>query len=131
MKTIFNTCVEVTSKEQADRLKQVCIDNGLPIWDDFKFLKNNKEFRAFYFWDKVFCNWLENEYKEEITESEWMELLEQHNKEQVNELVKGKSIKEVLPEAFTESKSDILTELIDYATTNDNLWLKNQLEKLR
>lgn len=51
--------------------------------------------------------------------------------EQVNELVKGKSIKEVLPEAFKESKSDILTELIDYATTNDNLWLKNQLEKLR
>ena len=51
--------------------------------------------------------------------------------EQVNELVKGKSIQEVLPEAFTESKADILTELIDYATTNENLWLKNQLEKLR
>ena len=31
----------------------------------------------------------------------------------------------------SKSKSDILTELIDYATTNDNLWLKNQLEKLR
>lgn len=30
-----------------------------------------------------------------------------------------------------EPKSDILTELIDYATTNDNLWLKNKLEKLR
>jgi len=30
-----------------------------------------------------------------------------------------------------ESKGSILTELIDYATTNDNLWLKNQLEKLR
>lgn len=35
----------------------------------------------------------------------------------------------IVPES--KSKSDILTELIDYATTNDNLWLKNQLEKLR
>lgn len=51
--------------------------------------------------------------------------------DQVKELAQGKSIKEVLPEAFYESKLDILTELIDYATTIDNIWLKNKLEKLR
>jgi hypothetical protein len=50
---------------------------------------------------------------------------------QVNELAKGKSIQEVLPEAFNETKGSILTELIDYAEQKDNLWLKNQLEKLR
>ena len=34
MLTIYNTTVKVTSQEQADRLKQICIDYGLPIWDD-------------------------------------------------------------------------------------------------
>jgi hypothetical protein len=32
-KTIYNTFIRVTSQEQCDRLKQICIDNGLPIWD--------------------------------------------------------------------------------------------------
>lgn len=34
MLTIYNTTVKVTSQEQAGRLKQICIDYGLPIWDD-------------------------------------------------------------------------------------------------
>lgn len=50
--------------------------------------------------------------------------------EQVNELVNGKSIQEVLPEAFTETKEDILNELIDYANQSDNEYLKNKLKKL-
>ena len=114
METIFNTFVEVTSQEQANRLKQVCIDNGLPIWDSGVAFNVNGMYKWF------FCN-LNNEFfirnlafveqEHKITESEWMKLLEQQNK--------------------TKSKLDILIELIDYATTNDNLWLKNQLEKLR
>lgn len=112
MKTIFNTCVEVTSQEQADRLKQVCIDNGLPIWDcelAFEILPLNRFFQHDEDGNKF---WVSSDIGNiKITESEWMELLEQHNK--------------------TKSKSDIINELIDYATTNDNLWLKNQLEKLR
>lgn len=278
MKTIFNTCVEVTSQEQANRLKQVCIDNGLQIWDSeiaFRFDGINVEpiFEFDYQEEDGFGIYNSHGTVEKlyVTESEWMELLEQHNKansmytltqEQVNELVQGKSIQEVLPEAFklevgkwyktpkhgkamffiteiigdaiygyglnsegtwrhiscfcladskanepatreeveamliaeakkrgfveganvkglgvlslgecmgndsgyyydsnfnwllanislgqnafifekgqwativpeSKSKSDILTELIDYATTNDNLWLKNQLERLR
>lgn len=33
MKTIYNTYVEMESQEQCDRMKQLCIDNGLRIWD--------------------------------------------------------------------------------------------------
>lgn len=83
MKTIFNTCVEVTSQEQANRLKQVCIDNGLPIWDSECAFNANSMFKWFCcnlnneFFIRCFA-FVEQEHK--ITESEWMELLEQHNK---------------------------------------------------
>lgn len=39
-KTIYNTYVVMESKKQCDRMKQLCIDNGLPIW---------KEYKAFHF----------------------------------------------------------------------------------
>ena len=47
MKTIYNTYIDVTSQEQADRLKQMCIDNDLPIWEDeiaFEILDSNEVF---------------------------------------------------------------------------------------
>lgn len=31
-KTIYNTYVLMESQEQCDRMKQLCIDNGLPVW---------------------------------------------------------------------------------------------------
>ena len=31
--TIYNVYVEMTSQEQCDRMKQLCIDNVLPIWN--------------------------------------------------------------------------------------------------
>ena len=31
-KSIFTVFVPVDSQEQCNRLKQICIDNGLPIW---------------------------------------------------------------------------------------------------
>jgi len=34
MKTIYNTYVKMKSQEQCDRMKQLCINNNLPIWDD-------------------------------------------------------------------------------------------------
>ena len=34
MKTIYNVAVLMESQEQCNRMKQLCIDNGLPIWDD-------------------------------------------------------------------------------------------------
>jgi hypothetical protein len=32
-KSIYDVYVTVTSQEQADRLKGICIEYGLPIWD--------------------------------------------------------------------------------------------------
>jgi len=32
MKTIYNVYVPITSQKQADRIRQLCIDNNLPIW---------------------------------------------------------------------------------------------------
>jgi hypothetical protein len=37
MKTIYEITVPVTSQEQADRLKAICVKYGLPIWQMFKF----------------------------------------------------------------------------------------------
>jgi len=34
MKTIYNTYVKMKSQEQCDRMKQLCINNNLAIWDD-------------------------------------------------------------------------------------------------
>lgn len=100
MKTIFNTYIEVESQEQADRLKQICIDNGLPYWvnssafnfnqgtnnlDDENFeFKNSFAFHGSEFF--VCLSVSEEDYKEDIildytqvTETEWIELLKQHN----------------------------------------------------
>lgn len=76
MKTIFNTYIEVESQEQADRLKQVCIDNELKVFDDFEFKKLNRPYKYFEYFDGEFCNWLyPSEESIQITEPEWMELL--------------------------------------------------------
>ena len=32
--TIFNVCVPMQGQEQCDKMKQVCVDNRLPIWGD-------------------------------------------------------------------------------------------------
>ena len=45
MKTIYNTYVVTESQKQCDRMKQLCIDNGLDIHYDFDFFSNYK-----YFW---------------------------------------------------------------------------------
>ena len=34
MKTIYNVAVLMEDQTQCDRMKQLCLDNGLPIWDD-------------------------------------------------------------------------------------------------
>lgn len=36
-KSIYDVYVTVTSQEQADRLKGICLEYGLPIWSMFKF----------------------------------------------------------------------------------------------
>lgn len=47
MKTIYNTYVVMKSQEQCDRMKQLCIDNNLLIWDSdiaFNFNRNGSNF---------------------------------------------------------------------------------------
>jgi len=41
-KSIFTVYVPIKSQQQADRLKQICIDNGLAIWDSLSGWKYNK-----------------------------------------------------------------------------------------
>ena len=78
MLTIYNTIVPVTSKEQAYRLKQVCIDYGLKIKKDKNsFDYSEKEKNYFYFNSAGFSiGWFDHEpFKVIITESEWIKLL--------------------------------------------------------
>lgn len=81
-KTIFNTCVEVTSQEQANRLKQVCIDNGLKTWiDKIAFRFDGIEFDPIFEYEIPYgfavYNNRGNITKKLINESEWLELLNQ------------------------------------------------------
>jgi hypothetical protein len=86
MKTIVNTYIEVTSQEQADRLKQICLENDLPIWNDedsFLFDKNIPIFNCSNEITEFWCmrssiNKEKYKYKTKVTESEWLELLKQH-----------------------------------------------------
>ena len=75
MKTIYNTYVVMESQEQCDRMKQLCIDNGLlenTIDTDFDFDKKYKYFlsasNTFYTGSWDFGN-------TQITEQEFIELL--------------------------------------------------------
>jgi len=73
MKTIYNTYVVIESQEQCDRMKQLCIDNGLKI-------SNLKSFFLFYgkyfFYYSGFFGLGSFIYKKQkITEKQFIELL--------------------------------------------------------
>jgi hypothetical protein len=82
-KTIYNTFIRVTSQEQCDRLKQICIDNGLPIWDSpraFEFDAISLEPILEYDFNNDFAIYNNDGAtldKTEVTEVEWLELLKQ------------------------------------------------------
>jgi len=86
--SIFEVYIKVESQEQADRLKQVCINNGLPIWKNkiaFEFQnKNNDLFSVGNAETKEFFifPYKGNESDlygfEQVTESEFMEILKQY-----------------------------------------------------
>lgn len=81
MKTIYNTYVVMESQEQCDRMKQLCIDNNLPIWENV-FLFDKRYNNLF---GKIDCDfWVTYEksnvlevkqYKTQVTEEEFIELL--------------------------------------------------------
>ena len=82
MKTIYNVAVLMESQAQCDRMKQLCLDNGLTIWDGdgndelaFKLFKLSKYFKytgsEFYVGATFFTHTI-------VTESEFIELLKNH-----------------------------------------------------
>lgn len=79
MLTIYNTYVVMESQEQCDRMKQLCIDNGLlkkDIYDtDFLFDDKYKFFQSF---SKGFYVGSGDWFGEEITEKEFIELLKKN-----------------------------------------------------
>lgn len=80
MKTIFNTYIKVESQGQADRLKQLCIDNNLPIWDYEIAFQYNVNWIIFTYSEreKSFAVYGETLIKEqEVSEAEFIELLKQ------------------------------------------------------
>ena len=79
-KTIYNVYVPMKSQEQCDRMKQLCIDNGLEYWNDecygFGYRKdvlNNFLFSTEFFEYAVF-NFESDKYTK-VTEQEFIELL--------------------------------------------------------
>jgi hypothetical protein len=75
MKSIYEIYVTVTSQEQADRLKAICVKYGLPIWESgFQWLEGAYEYLV------VSCGWfwVNSKFgiinKTPITESEFLEL---------------------------------------------------------
>ena len=75
MKTIYNTFVVMQDQSQCDRMKQLCIDNGLPIWDYRDAFKFTAEFFGYNNADgfAVYGTYFPEETQ--ITEQEFIELL--------------------------------------------------------
>jgi len=80
MKTIYNTYVVMQDQEQCDRMKSLCIENGLFIGkeSDFKFDYKGDYFE--YYEDEFFVFYYNTVPKSQTqaTEQEFIELLKQH-----------------------------------------------------
>lgn len=83
-KTIFNVYVEMQDQATCDRMKQLCVDNGLDYWDDFRFnVIPTENHIYFYFYDGDFCNWQKIEKQTKVTETEFIELLKQYKNDNI------------------------------------------------
>jgi len=86
MKTIYNTYVVMESQEQCDRMKQLCIDNKLPIWENYISFSFGSKENCFEFCEIEFyvtsCNVIPHTLngKEQINEQEFVELLNTKSK---------------------------------------------------
>lgn len=75
-KTIYNTYVVMESQKQCDRMKQLCIDNGLPIsGSEISFEYNQIWGYAFKQSKERWFGVYENYNQTQITEQEFIELL--------------------------------------------------------
>jgi len=84
MKTIFNVYVEMDSQSTCDRMKQLCVDNGLPIWDDedaFEFGVIKNCFRHQEKCNEFWVTSTGSTYCKKTTETEFIDLLKQYKNE--------------------------------------------------
>jgi hypothetical protein len=79
---IFNSHVKMQSQEQCNRMKNLCIDNGLPIFRCKSSFIYDEEFgNSFYYTldpesnKYAFVVLFASEHKNEITEKEFIEIL--------------------------------------------------------
>lgn len=81
MKTIYNTYVVMESQKQCDRMKQLCIDNGLPIPYNYKNFEMDENNNLFHYteWQEIFFVFSNmsnvDDSQTQITEKEFIELL--------------------------------------------------------
>jgi len=80
-KNIFNVYVVMDSQATCDRMKQVCIDNGLDI-HDFTFRKDFHFANNFCVFDNTFGLWAISS-QTQVTEQEFMNLLKEYKDEQL------------------------------------------------
>jgi len=78
-KTIFNVYVAMTSQAQCNRMKAVCLENGLPIWDEFigwiySHIRNKFGFVGGSQFHVYKTNYND---KTQVTEAEFLELLKE------------------------------------------------------
>lgn len=81
MKTIYNTYVEMESQEQCDRMKQLCIDNGLPYSKFISAFTYDKTYGNNFYYTilnegHLFTILYDSEHKEKITEQQFIKLLQ-------------------------------------------------------
>jgi len=82
-KTIFNVYVVMDSQETCGRMKAICLENGLPIWGDEAgwIYYGDGEFFNFDLKDEeffVFVNFKNLKDKTQVTEAEFLELLNEY-----------------------------------------------------
>lgn len=80
--SIYEVYVNIEDQPQADRMKQMCIDYGLPYWSDWKYAfecRANSVFEYDDFAFEFYCSTVKTS-KTQVTESEFLELVKMLNK---------------------------------------------------
>lgn len=83
--SIYEIQIPVTSQTQADRLKQICLDWNLPIWefeDAFKFIKGDRNYFCMCADNVNFAIYGNHWKRTEITEADFINLLKPLKNEQ-------------------------------------------------
>jgi len=83
MRTIYNTYVVMQDQTQCDRMKQLCIDNGLKVWKEYRAFHFSNIYKNIFHYSFVITNafsvaWyskIEIKGFTQITEQEFIELL--------------------------------------------------------